>query len=179
MSHFSKKWHAIATLMENMKQKAAILIASSRAAGGERPDKTGPLLEKRLGELGYSVDYVKVVPDDLSQIESILRDWVNIENIPLILTSGGTGLSPDDVTPEATSKVIDRRIPGIEEAMRRESSKITPFGMLSRSVAGVAGQSLIINLPGNPDGALENLKIIEPVLDHALQLIKGVNPHRD
>lgn len=165
--------------MENKKEKAAILIASSRADRGERPDKTGPVLEKRLTEIGYSVAYVTIVPDDLSRIESILRDWVNNEKIPLILTSGGTGLSPDDVTPEATLRVIDRRIPGIEETMRRESSKITPFGMLSRSVAGVAGRSLIVNLPGKPDGALENLKIIEPVLDHALQLIRGVNPHRD
>ena len=155
------------------------MIASSRADRGERPDKTGPVLEKRLTEIGYSVAYVTIVPDDLSRIESILRDWVNNEKIPLILTSGGTGLSPDDVTPEATLRVIDRRIPGIEETMRRESSKITPFGMLSRSVAGVAGRSLIVNLPGKPDGALENLKIIEPVLDHALQLIRGVNPHRD
>jgi molybdopterin adenylyltransferase len=163
--------------MGRMKQTAAILIASDRADRGERPDKTGPVLKERLTELGYSVAYVKVVPDNLSRIESILRDWVNNEKIPLILTSGGTGPSPDDVTPEATLKVIDRQIPGIEEAMRRESSKITPFGMLSRSVAGVAGESLIVNLPGKPDGALENLKIIEPVLDHALELIRGGNPH--
>lgn len=161
------------------KRRAAILIVSSRADRGERPDKSGPVLERRLIELGYSVAYVKVVPDNLLRIESILRDWVNKEMIPLILTSGGTGLSPDDVTPEATLKVIDRRIGGIEEAMRRESSKITPFGMLSRSVAGAAERSLVINLPGNPDGALENLKTIEPVLDHALQLIQGINPHRD
>lgn len=167
------------TIMEKMNKKAAILITSDRAHRGERPDKTGPVLEKRLIELGYSVAYVTVVPDNLSRIESILRDWVNKEKIPLILTSGGTGLSPDDVTPEATSKVVDRRIPGIEEAVRRESLKITPFAMLSRSVAGVAGRSLIVNLPGNPDGALENLMVIEPVLDHALELIGGGNPHPD
>jgi molybdopterin adenylyltransferase len=163
--------------MGRMKHTAAILIASDRADRGERPDKTGPVLKERLIQIGYSVAYVTVVPDDLSRIESILRDWVNNEKIPLILTSGGTGLSPGDVTPEATSKVIDRRIPGIEEAMRRESSKITSFGMLSRSVAGVAARSLIINLPGKPDGALENLKIVEPILDHALELIRGGNPH--
>ncbi len=156
--------------------KAAILVASDRAYSGERPDETGPALEKRLGELGYLVTFLELVPDDRRKIESILREWVSEEKIHLILTSGGTGLSPADVTPEATLGIIERRVPGMEEAMRQASAKITPFGMLSRGVVGTAKESLIINLPGSPKGALENLKIIEPALEHALQLICGGHP---
>lgn len=156
--------------------KAAILIASDRAHSGERPDETGPALEKRLGELGYPVTFREVIPDDRRKIESILREWISEERINLILISGGTGLSPSDVTPEATLSIIERRVPGMEEAMRRASAKITAFGMLSRGVVGTAGESLIVNLPGSPKGALENLKIIEPALEHALELISGGHP---
>ena len=156
--------------------KAAILIASDRAYSGERPDETGPALEKRLGELGYAVAFREVIPDDSRKIETMVRKWVSEEKIHLILTSGGTGLSPVDVTPEATLRIIERRVPGMEEAMRQASSKTTPFGMLSRGVVGTAEESLIINLPGSPKGALENLKIIEPALEHALELICGGHP---
>lgn len=158
------------------KFKAAILIASDRAYSGERPDETGPALERRLTELGYRVAFLEVVPDDRRKIESMLRKWVSEERIHLILISGGTGLSPADVTPEATLGIIDRRVPGMEEAMRRASAKKTPFGMLSRSVVGTAKESLIINLPGSPKGALENLEIVEPALEHALELICGGHP---
>ncbi len=158
------------------KFKAAILIASDRAHSGERPDKTGPALEKRLGELGYPVTFREVIPDNRQKIESILREWVSEERINLILVSGGTGLSPSDVTPEATLSIIEKRVPGMEEAMRRASAKITPFGMLSRCVVGTIKESLIINLPGSPKGALENLNIIEPALEHALELICGGHP---
>lgn len=158
------------------KFKAAILIASDRASSGERPDETGPVLKKRLGDLGYLVTFLKVVPDDRLKIESVLEEWISEKKIDLILVSGGTGLSPSDVTPEATLSVIEKRVPGMEEAMRRASAELTPFGMLSRSVVGTAGESLIINLPGSPKGALENLEIIEPALEHALELICGGHP---
>jgi molybdenum cofactor synthesis domain-containing protein len=158
------------------KFKAAILIASDRAHSGERPDRTGPALEKRLAELGYTVVFCEVVPDDGRKIESTLKTWISDEKINLILISGGTGLSPSDVTPEATLSIIEKRVPGMEEAMRQASSKITPFGMLSRCVVGTTEESLIINLPGSPKGALENLNIIEPALEHALELICGGHP---
>ncbi len=158
------------------KFKAAVLIASDRAYSGERPDETGPALGKRLGELGYAVAFLEVVPDDRRKIETMLRKWVSEERIHLILVSGGTGLSPGDVTPEATLSIIEKRVPGMEEAMRQASTKITPFGMLSRGVVGTAEESLIINLPGSPKGALENLEIVEPALQHALELICGGHP---
>jgi molybdenum cofactor synthesis domain-containing protein len=158
------------------KFKAAILIASDRAYSGERPDKTGPALKKRLEELRYPVAFLEVVPDDRRKIESMLQEWVSKERIHLILVSGGTGLSPADVTPEATLGIIERRVPGMEETMRQASAKITPFGMLSRGVVGAVKESLIINLPGSPKAALENLEIIEPALEHALELISGGHP---
>lgn len=152
---------------------AAILISSDRASRGERSDDAGPKLENRLRELDYEVISTVIVPDNRQKIASILRKWVKSKGIDLILVSGGTGLSPRDVTPEATLDIIERRIPGMEEAMRQASLKITPFAMLSRGVAGTAENTLIINLPGNPDGALENLHVVEPALAHALKLIKG------
>ena len=160
----------------NMKFKAAILITSDRAYSGERPDATGPLLKNSLSESGYSVVDLVIVPDDQKIIVSTLKKWVLNQKIHLVLTSGGTGLSPRDVTPEATLEIIEKRIPGMEEAMRQASFKITPNAILSRAVAGIAGNSLIINLPGNPKGAIENLQVIEPSLDHALKLINDLKP---
>lgn len=156
--------------------KAAILISSDRAYDGIREDRTGPILENRLKELEYEVVLREIVPDDESRIIDVLRNWIDKEKIDLILTSGGTGVAPRDITPEATLKVIEKRIPGIEETMRRESAKLTPNAMLSRGVAGTAGKSLIINLPGKPEGALENLNIAVPALKHALELINGKKP---
>lgn len=156
--------------------KAAILVASDRAHAGARPDKSGPVLEKRLSHIGFDVVAVKVVPDNKEIIKSALEKWVFEEAINLIVISGGTGPAPNDVTPEATIEIIEKRIPGMEEAMRRVSSDKTPFGMLSRGVVGIAERSLIINLPGNPEGALENLAVIEPALEHALRLIAGECP---
>ncbi|MFQ6007374.1 MAG: molybdenum cofactor biosynthesis protein B [Candidatus Zixiibacteriota bacterium] len=156
--------------------KAAILITSDRAHNGTRPDKSGPALRRRLENLGYSVVFLEVVPDDRRTIVTVLRKWVDGEGINLILVSGGTGLSPRDFTPEATLEIIERRIPGMEEAMRRVSFEKTPHAILSRAVVGCVGHSLIVNLPGNPEGALENLEVLEPVLEHALELITGGTP---
>ncbi len=156
--------------------KAGILIASDRAADGTRPDETLPLLARHLETIGVKIVASIVLPDDKDRIVSTLHEWSQSE-IDLILTSGGTGLSPRDVTPEATINVIDKRIPGIEEAMRQASSQHTPFAMLSRAVAGLAGSTLIVNLPGKPTAAIENLAALEPVLSHAIELSRGGNPH--
>ena len=159
-----------------VKYKAAILIASDRAFGGIRKDQTGPALRQKLIELGYEDVSLEVVPDEQTQIEKVLGSWIDQGDISLILTSGGTGVAPRDVTPEATLNVIERRVPGIEEKMRFESSMTTPNAILSRGVVGVAGKTMIINLPGSPIGALENLNVIAPVLTHALDLINGKKP---
>lgn len=155
---------------------AALLIASDRSHKGVRPDKTGPMLKEYIQRLGYDVVYSEVVPDDQQAIMSVLRRWVGKDMVNLILISGGTGLAPTDVTPEATLEVIERRIPGMEEAMRRASFEKTPHAILSRAVVGSVGKSLIVNLPGSPKGALENLEVIVPALEHALELICGGTP---
>ena len=163
---------------ENLEDRftVAILIASDRAAGGIRPDSTGPALKKCLEEAGFYVQFYSVVADDEGAISAAIRNWAYEDGVNLILTSGGTGLGPRDVTPEATLKVIGRRVPGLEEAMRHASVKITPNAMLSRAVAGTAAISLIINLPGSSKGAVENFKVVEPALRHAIELIIGRKP---
>jgi molybdenum cofactor synthesis domain-containing protein len=157
----------------NLGFKCTILICSDRAFSGERPDETAPLLNNRLEQSNIEVVSVCVVPDNKEKIMSALQKWIN-EGINLILTSGGTGLAPTDVTPEATLAVIDRRVPGMEEEMRRMSMVITSHAMISRAVVGIKNQSLIINLPGKPKGAVENLQAVESVLEHGLELIRGV-----
>ncbi|UCG50710.1 MAG: MogA/MoaB family molybdenum cofactor biosynthesis protein [Candidatus Latescibacterota bacterium] len=154
---------------------SAILISSDRAASGIRPDRTTALLSDKLSALGFDVVHNAVVPDDKLGIVKTLRAWVN-EGIEVILISGGTGVAPTDVTPEATLEVITRRVPGMEEAMRRVSHEKTPFAMLARGVVGIARSSLVINLPGSPTGAVENLEVVAPVLEHALELIQGGTP---
>lgn len=159
-----------------MTASAAILIASDRAYRKVRPDKTTPLLREYLEKRGYAVIAEEVVADVKDSIAAVLRKWVAEDGINLILVSGGTGLAPTDVTPEATLEVIERRVPGMEEAMRRASFEKTPHAILSRAVVGCAGRSLIVNLPGSPRGAVENLDVIAPSLEHALELIAGGTP---
>jgi len=156
--------------------RAAILVCSDRAHSGQRPDSSGSVIAQRLQELGWAVSNPAVCPDDLAAIAEWLRMQAQNGEHDLILTTGGTGLSTRDVTPEATLGVIERRVPGIEEAMRAVSIKVTPHAMLSRSVAGVLGHCLIVNLPGSPKGALENLNAILPALPHAIQLLRGETP---
>ena len=156
-----------------MKKEAAVLIISDKASTGERKDKTGQILEKILTEAGFRVMEIRIVPDEKDDIISVLKEWSEVKSIPLIITSGGTGVSPRDVTPQATKEVIDYEIPGMGEAMRAKSLQITPNAMLSRAIAGVRKGSLIINLPGSPSGARDNLMVVMPAIEHALLKISG------
>jgi len=152
--------------------RAAILTVSDRSSRGERPDESGPRLQAFLREQGWDIVGYAIVPDDIEAIRQKIIEWCDRDSPDLILTTGGTGVSPRDVTPEATQTVIERPLPGIAEAMRAESLKITPHGMLSRATAGIRKRTIIINLPGSPKGALENLKVILPALPHAIALLR-------
>jgi molybdopterin adenylyltransferase len=153
--------------------KFAILTISDRSAAGIREDLSGPALGGAIENAGWVVSSKAVIPDDYQQIVDQLAAWADSGNYQVILTTGGTGFSPRDVTPEATEVVIDRRAPGLAEAMRAGSMKITPHAMLSRAAAGIRKSTLIINLPGSPKGALENFRIITPVIPHAVQLLEN------
>jgi molybdopterin adenylyltransferase len=148
----------------------AVLTLSDKGAKGQREDKSGPAIAEMLKGLG-EVKYYDILPDERDLIKQRLLEYVN--KVDLILTTGGTGLSPRDVTPEATIDVIEREIPGIAEAMRMEGLKKTNRSMLSRAVAGIRGQTLIINLPGSPAAVRENLEVIIDVIPHAIEKIKG------
>lgn len=151
---------------------AAIITVSDRASAGIYEDKTGPVLTDMLKEAGYDVRETLVIPDEQNQIESTLIHLAD-QNTALILTAGGTGFSPRDVTPEATISVCQRMVPGIPEAMRAASFRITPRGMLSRAAAGIRDHSLIINLPGSPKAAKENLEAVLAALDHGIAILQG------
>jgi molybdenum cofactor synthesis domain-containing protein len=156
-----------------MMLRFGILTASDRSARGERPDDSGPALAELVSSQGGSVVRQAILPDDRATLAAALREWSDSGEVDVLLVTGGTGLAPRDITPEATRDVIDREIPGIPEAMRMASLKITPFAMLSRLVAGTRGRTLILNLPGSPKGAVENLQAVLPVLEHAARLLHG------
>lgn len=151
---------------------AAIITVSDRASRGEYEDKTGPVLVQMLKEAGYEITETTVIPDEQAQIESALIRLAD-QHTALILTAGGTGFAPRDVTPEATLAVCEKLVPGIPEAMRAASMRITPRGMLSRAAAGIRDRSLIINLPGSPKGAKENLEAVLSALPHGLAVLWG------
>jgi molybdopterin adenylyltransferase len=153
--------------------KVAILIVSDRCARGEAQDRTGPALREALAEAGAEVLELRIIPDERALIEAELVRLSDQVGADMVITSGGTGLGPRDITPEATEAVLDRRAPGIAEAMRMSSLVHTPTAMLSRGTAGLRGKTLIVNLPGSPRGATECLQIIAPALDHALEMIAG------
>jgi molybdopterin adenylyltransferase len=149
-----------------------ILTLSDRSSRGERADSSGPALANLIQAKGWSVVKQSLLPDDESAIREILVSWAASGELDVILTTGGTGFSPRDVTPEATRAVIERDAPGLAEAMRAASFKVTPHAMLSRIVTGIRGKTLILNLPGSPKGAVENLQVVLPVLSHAVQLLR-------
>lgn len=156
-----------------MNLRFAILTVSDRSWRGERADASGPALEEAIRSQGWIVVHREVLPDELPILQERLISWADGGDIDVILTTGGTGFSPRDVTPEATQAVIQRSAPGLAEAMRAYSLKFTPHAMLSRATAGIRGRTLIVNLPGSPKGAIENLGVILPVLQHAIDLLRG------
>ena len=155
-----------------------VLTVSDRSFLGEREDKSGPALKTIIEAHGWEVVDARVVPDEPSEIEAVLRKQADSGEVDVILTTGGTGFSPSDRTPEATRNVIDREAPGMAEAMRLASLKITPHAMLSRAVVGIRKKTLIVNLPGSPKAAKENLEVILPALPHAVQLLSD-DPHAE
>jgi molybdenum cofactor synthesis domain-containing protein len=154
--------------------RVGILTISDRSARGERPDDSGPLLGE-LAQAHFKAEIVQTatIPDELGTIRDTLAAWCDQDAMDVILTTGGTGFAPRDVTPEATRAVIEREAPGLAEAMRAASLALTPHAMLSRAVCGIRGQTLIVNLPGSPKAVRENLATIAPALPHAVQLLRG------
>jgi molybdopterin adenylyltransferase len=152
---------------------AGVITLSDKGSRGERTDLSGPEVIRMLKDIGIETTGYEVVPDEADVIEKKLIEFVDERRFDLVVTTGGTGVSPRDVTPDATRKVIDREIPGMAEAMRRESMLKTPHAMISRAVAGIRKTTLIINLPGSPKGVRENLAVILPALKHAIEKIKG------
>ncbi len=154
-------------------RQAAILTISDRGSRGEREDKSGPMVLKILEKAGFAIVHFEILPDDENYIKRKLQYLADELCLDLVVTAGGTGVSPQDVTPDATLAVIDRQIPGMAEAMRATSLSKTPHAMLSRAVVGIRSQTLIINLPGSVKGALENLEVLIPALEHTLEKIQG------
>lgn len=153
--------------------RAAVLTVSDRSFSGQRPDTAGPLVVQLLKDSGYEITVSAVVPDEQADIEDFLRRTADQKLADLVVTTGGTGFAPRDVTPEATLAVCDRLTPGIPEAMRYASMQVTPRAMLSRAQAGIRKKTLIINLPGSPKAARENLEAVLPTLSHGLEMLIG------
>jgi molybdenum cofactor synthesis domain-containing protein len=153
--------------------RTAIITLSDKGSAGRRQDESGRLINEMISSIGASADHYEILPDEKALIAATLRRLSDSGSFDLIVTTGGTGVAPRDVTPEATREVIERELPGMAEAMRAESLKKTPHAMISRAVAGIRKQTLIVNLPGSPKAVRENLSVILPALPHAIEKIKG------
>jgi molybdopterin adenylyltransferase len=159
-------------MISGAQYSVVILTISDTGAGGEGEDQRGRVIREMVSSVGEVVRY-QVNPDEEDLIVRTLVEWVDKEAIDLILTTGGTGLTARDVTPEATARVLEREIPGMAEAMRAASLRLTPHAMISRAITGIRGRSLIINLPGSRKAALENLEVLMPAIPHAIDKIQG------
>lgn len=151
----------------------AIITLSDKASRGERIDESGPYIRQKLQESGAQIVHEEILPDDLHQVTETLARLSDVDEVDIIFTTGGTGFGPRDVTPEATRAVVEREAPGIPEAMRRAGLETTATAMLSRAVAGIRAQTIIINLPGSLKAVEQSLVVIIPVLDHALEMLRG------
>ena len=150
-----------------------ILTLSDQGSRGARQDTSGAAIRELVGDMGADVQRYAILPDERQEIVAVLRDWADSGELDLILTTGGTGLAPRDVTPEATLEVVERLVPGLAEAMRMEGLRHTPMAALSRAVVGARGQTLIVNLPGSERGVRESLAAILPALPHAVETLRG------
>jgi molybdenum cofactor synthesis domain-containing protein len=153
--------------------RVAILTVSDKGSRGEREDLSGLAVEEAVMDMGWRIEAREIVADEIDDIAAKLEQYSDELGVDLVLTTGGTGLSPRDVTPEATRRVIQREAPGFAEAMRAASQHVTPHAMLSRATSGIRGCTLIVNLPGSPRGAKENLEVILPALPHGLEKLRG------
>ena len=157
--------------------RAVVITASDACASGEREDTSGAMLVQLLRELGAEIVEARILSDDLDPLVAVLTEFADRDDVNLIVTTGGTGLGPRDNTPEATKRVIEREVPGMAEAIRAESLKVTPMAMISRGVCGVRSGMLIVNLPGSPKAVKETFAVIAPVLPHAMDLLAGRTRH--
>lgn len=158
--------------MDPLTGRALVVTVSDRSARGERPDTSGPLLAGLLADLGLAVDPVVVVPDEVAAVRTALRAGL-AASYDVVVTTGGTGVSPRDVTPEATRPLLERELPGVGEALRRESAAQVPTSVLSRGLAGVAGTTLVVNLPGSGGGVRDGVAVLAPVLGHVMSQLRG------
>ena len=162
--------------MTAQRRRAVVVTVSDRSSRGERPDTGGPLLAGLLTDLGLDVGDVVLVPDGVGAVQDALRTAAS-QGAALVVTTGGTGLSPRDVTPEATAPLLDRRVPGLEEALRARGAPAVPTAVLSRGLVGTLGRTLVVNLPGSPGGVRDGVAVLAPVLEHALAQLAGGGDH--
>ncbi|MCX7681515.1 MAG: MogA/MoaB family molybdenum cofactor biosynthesis protein [Anaerolineae bacterium] len=159
--------------------QAAVLTVSDKGYAGEREDLSGPLLSELLQQMGAEVVHYAIVPDERAEIERTLVWLADEVRVDLVITTGGTGPAPRDVTPEATQAVIERGMPGLAEVLRFEGYRRTPLAVVSRGIAGIRRQTLIVNLPGNPRAVREGMEVLSPILPHAIQMLRGVHTEHE